>query len=127
MNCKKCGAMIEIGQSFCGSCGTPIPGMYGAMGSQEQSIPPQQASGSGIWAMVCGILALIFDCLTCGFYLLGMFSLVFGIFGIIYGGKEYRENKTPAARTGKEISIVALVLLICCVFINFFIFGVLFD
>jgi len=123
MNCKKCGAMIEIGKSFCGNCGAPVSEMYGAMGSQGQDVQGKNAPGSGAGSVICGILALVFDCLTCAFLPIGMIGLVLGIFGIIYGRKEYRENGTKAARTGKEVSIVALVILACCVYINSIIWG----
>lgn len=118
MNCKKCGAMIEIGKSFCGNCGAPVSGMYGAMGGQERYGGSRRKTDGATGSILCGILALFFDLLTCAFFPIGLFSLVLGIFGIIYGDKGFRENGSARAHSGKILSIVALVLLAFCVIIN---------
>lgn len=120
MKCSNCGAELANNAISCVHCGTMFFGhnsgyvSEAAKRTKEATVKaPNVSSGSG--ALVLGILALVFDVLTCLIFPLGFVSFIFGIIGLILGIK----NKgVPKADTGRILSIVALAILIVCVVIG---------
>lgn len=113
MKCSKCGAELANNAISCVSCGTFL-GYNNNYNSQNVNVVSRNNNG-GNGALVLGILALIFDVLTCLIFPLGLISLIMGIIGVILGSK----NKgIPKADTGKTLSIIALSILVICVIIG---------
>lgn len=121
--CGKCGAKIDEGNQFCSKCGTSIMGS--SMHNEPTSIrnnatnvihEKQPSQGTG--TLVLGILAILLDCCTCVVFPLGFIVIILAILGIVFGSKQYKETGSPKAKAGKIISIVALVLLVVCIFVG---------
>lgn len=139
MKCSKCGTDIEPGKYFCSKCGTAV------IGAQEMAVafdsenrintvstkPDRQGDGTG--SFILGLMALIFDCLSCClslFLIPPLAVIILGILGIIFGNKGYKQHGWSKANAGKIMSIVALSMLIICIIINIVVillFGVTFD
>ena len=118
MKCSKCGAELANNAISCVSCGTFL-GYNNNYNSQNVNVRSRNNSG-GNGALVLGILALIFDVLTCLIFPLGLVSLILGIIGVVLGSK----NKgIPKADTGKTLSIIALSILVICVVIGCLVLG----
>jgi len=58
--CAKCGATLNEGATFCGSCGQPV----GAAGAPAGQVAPGAAAGTGMASNVAGLLAYILTPLT---------------------------------------------------------------
>lgn len=58
--CTKCGAPLNEGAAFCGSCGTPAPGAAAASGgSGSGTATPSGSSSGGLAPNVAGALAYV--------------------------------------------------------------------
>ena len=113
MKCSKCGAELMNNAISCVACGTFFG--YNNNYSSQNAVQTPKSKGNGTGALVLGILALVFDVLTCLIFPLGLVSLILGIIGIVLGNK----NKgVPKADTGKLLSIIALSILVVCVIIG---------
>ena len=117
MKCSKCGAELMNNAVFCTRCGTHL----GNNNYNSQNVNVVSASNSsGGGALVCGILALVFDMLTCLIFPLAIVSFILGIIGLILGIKNKGVSK---ADTGKILSITALAILVVCIFIGMLLVG----
>ncbi|MCQ2512228.1 MAG: zinc-ribbon domain-containing protein [Lachnospiraceae bacterium] len=136
MKCANCGAELEEGAKFCGSCGTPVaaPAMEEAVPVVEAAAQPEVKAATpqaqeyvqqmnaiqqnataapskkkSIWALILGIAGL--GCFWTGFFgLFGLIGIVISIVGLIIGGKAKKEN--PGNKMGKTGWVLALIGLI---------------
>ncbi len=140
MKCIVCGEELETGKAYCPKCGalntgnsnTGAPNMvapnlgqasggpqfHGSENQQSEEVIQKKSTVS----LVMGILALLFDLLTCWSSLLifpEILAMVFGILAITNGSKGAQKG-INRAMTGKTLGIVAVSVWILCV-----IFGIL--
>jgi uncharacterized membrane protein len=57
--CTKCGAPLNEGAAFCGSCGAPAPGAAAAGASGGGAATPAGSASSGLTPNVAGLLSYI--------------------------------------------------------------------
>ena len=117
MFCANCGKEMDDNAKFCPSCGMDATGETVSKQPEAKSETPPTyseppvspvpvSSGSGVAAMVCGIIALI----LCWVPFIG---LVFGIVAMVLGGKGMRtlpQGKKGMAIAGFVMGIIGLVV-----------------
>lgn len=112
MFCAKCGKEMDDNAKFCPSCGADatVPTVSEQPSYQQPSYDEpaytEQSSGTGVGAMVCGILSLV----LCWLPIVG---LVLGIVATILGGKGRRTlppDKRGMALAGFIMGIIGMVI-----------------
>jgi hypothetical protein len=113
MYCAKCGKEMDDNAKFCPACGADAggdpaaytPASFDSSNSNSFAAEEPQSSGTGVGAMVCGIIGII----LCWVPIVG---LVLGIVATVLGSKR---NSLPAdkrgmATAGFVLGIITLVI-----------------
>ena len=108
MFCDKCGAQIEAGSTFCGTCGAPVAApaqpTYTAAPAANTAMP---GKGLAIASMILGIISLL------------CFPAITGTLGIIFGGIAKSKGCTSGMATAGIVCGVIgvalwLLMLVAC-------------
>ena len=108
MFCDKCGAQIEAGSTFCGTCGAPVAApaqpTYTAAPAANTAMP---GKGLAIAGMILGIISLL------------CFPYITGTLGIIFGGIAKSKGCTSGMATAGIVCGVIgvalwLLMLVAC-------------
>lgn len=94
MFCAKCGKQIPENTKFCVNCGEPVGQdnqshqVIGQSGQPNQVIINTgngQGSGLAVASLVCGILSMVFCCVSFLGLILGVLAVVFGVIVLVSG------------------------------------------
>ncbi len=111
MFCAKCGKEMDDNVKFCPSCGADAAAPTISEPSQASFSEPAyseqpESSGTGVGAMVCGIISLV----LCWIPIVG---LVLGIVAVVLGGKGRQTlppDKRGMALAGFIMGIIGMVI-----------------
>ena len=117
MYCAKCGKEMDDSAKFCPACGADASGDASSVqadpapsysSSNSVAAEETQSSGSGVGAMVCGIIGLIF----CWIPFVNIIGLILGIIAIVLGSsgrKTLPPSKRGMATAGFVLGIISLI------------------
>lgn len=108
MYCQNCGKQMEEGATFCSECGSSLQNQnnYTTSNSYTASFEmDSQKKGTGIAALVLGILGLLA-------WIIPIIGLPIGIVGLVLGIKGSKKSGKGMAIAGIVLSTICLVLTI---------------